>query len=315
MCHIVCSVYRSTDKLGILYRMRTSTSTIGRLSALLVMVLLGMSARAEGQSLSPAQLRVLFPCVGESVREELGAEGHYSRLVSRNGDFLLTPGTEYQAKITADLQAIDYSVGVEVVRIIPGAFSDLSPVDLANMLLELSTLAGLEYYSGSKGKMRTLFEQSYVVDNEADRNRIDDPSVDAVPADGNATVFQEDSVFGKNVSAIDYEVTGSTIHMVTTNLTTFSIGFVPIIRPERLRLHVLIYRADDYLIYYGNFAARALRVSSIEDRIHNSFYNRLVALYGWFEAKLGSYLITSARLRMSGRPDVARVDTLSEDVV
>jgi hypothetical protein len=266
--------------------MRSSASTFRILSTLLLIVLWSTSTRADEQSVSASDLRVLFPNVTEAVREEIGAKGQYSRLVSREDDFLLAPGVGNLAGITADLQSIEYTVGVEVVRIIPGAFGDLSTVDLANMLLEMSTLEGLEYYSDSKGKMRTLFEQSYMVDDGIERNRIPDPIVAAASAGGDATVFQEDSVFGENVNEIHYEVGGATIHMVTTNLTTFSIGLVPIIRPERLQLHLLLHKADGYLIYYGNFGARALRVHLFENRIHRSFYNRLVALYGWFEAKL-----------------------------
>ena len=94
--------------------------------------------------------------------------------------------------------------------------------------------------------------------------------------------------FGKNKLKITYMVTPSTIHMVTENMTTFSWGPIPLIRPGRLRMHVVIYKSEDLLLYYGNFGAKALRISILEKRIYNSFYNRLMALYGWFEGKLAS---------------------------
>ena len=74
--------------------------------------------------------------------------------------------------------------------------------------------------------------------------------------------------------------------MVTENLTPFTWMLIPLIKPGRLHMHVLIHMTDNFILYYGNFGAKALRISLFEKRIHNSFYNRLVALYGWFEQKL-----------------------------
>ncbi len=265
--------------------MKSRASIFGMFVALSMIYSASPIANAEHEPSNP-DLRVLFPLLDDSERNVLQSKGEFSRFVSGEGDFILIPGAELQAEIAADLRSIDYTIGVEVVNIIPGAFGDLSTVDLINMLLELSSLEGLEYFSASKDKMRTLFVQSYAVDSEADRTRIDDPIIDTLPANGRVTIFQEDKVFGKNVSVIDFEADSSTIHMITMNLTTFSYGFVPIILPERLRLHILLQKTDDYIIYYGNFAARALRINLFKDRIHNSFYNRLVALYGWFQSKL-----------------------------
>jgi hypothetical protein len=56
--------------------------------------------------------------------------------------------------------------------------------------------------------------------------------------------------------------------------------------PERsLHSHLLLIRSENYLVYYANFAAGAQYVSFFERRIQDSFYNRLVALEGWFLAK------------------------------
>jgi hypothetical protein len=74
--------------------------------------------------------------------------------------------------------------------------------------------------------------------------------------------------------------------MITKNITTFSWGLIPLIRPDRLRLNVVVYKADNFILYYGNFGAKAIKLSILNKRIYNSFYNRLVALYGWFEQKL-----------------------------
>ena len=113
-----------------------------------------------------------------------------------------------------------------------------------------------------------------------------DPIVDMVPIQSSILILQEDSTFGKNLNTVSFDVSSSVIHMVTENLSSFTWGPIPIIRPGSMHLHVVVLRMDNYIVYYGCFGAKALRVNLFENRIHNSFYNRLVALYGWFEDKL-----------------------------
>lgn len=241
---------------------------------------------AGGTAQEVEDLQSLFPKLAETELLDLLENGELTRFISKEEKPLLVPGTDLRDKITSDLEAIDYTVGVEVVNIIPQGYPNLSAVDLTNMLLEMSTLEGLEYYSASRDKMRTLFVQSYAIDDRENRERVDDPAITEVPSAGSVMVFQEDKTFGKNVNRIRFDANETTIHTITENETTFTWNLVPIIRSGNMHLHVVIYRAEDFIIYYGNFGAHALRVNMFLNKIHNSFYNRLVALYGWFEAKL-----------------------------
>ncbi len=236
----------------------------------------------------PAEIEALLPGLGKSEIDQLIDTGELSHMIEHDQGPLLVPGPDFRAAVKKDLEAIDYSIGVEVLNLIPGEYNDLDMITAANLLLEVSTLESLEYYSASRERMRTLFVQSYVIDDAVHENRVDDPTLDAIPASGELTMFQEDLTFGKNKLKINYVVTPATIHMVTENITTFSWGPIPLIRPGNLRLHVVIYKGENFLLYYGNFGAKALRIGILEKRIYNSFHNRLVALYGWFERKLSS---------------------------
>lgn len=255
-------------------------------SAVVVFFSAAPAVQADELPVSPADLELLLPALEAGQREELLATGELSRFFTQGEEVLLVPGEDKRAEIDADLQSINFSVGVEVIHIIPHAYTDHSTADLATKLLEISTLAGLEYYSQSKDRMRTLFERSFTVDGAEERTPVADRVIAQVPASGTITVFQEDTTFGENINTITYDADQSSIHMLTTNESTFSWGFVPIIRPGRLRSHVLLIRTDTYMIYYANFGAQALRVNLFRNRIHDSFYNRLLALQGWFEAKL-----------------------------
>ncbi|MBN1685826.1 MAG: hypothetical protein JW852_04180 [Spirochaetales bacterium] len=256
-----------------------------------------LSAMLLGSSASPgsadptakaAEMKTLLPHLDSERIEELLTRGELSHMIETDEGPLLVPGDDLRRLITGDLEAIDYTTGVEVLNIIPGDYDDFDTVAAANLLLELSTLEGLEYYSASRERMRTLFVQSYAIDSAENERRVDDPFIEEAPGGGSVIMFQEDMTFGKNKLRIAYNITPSTIHMVTENITTFSWGPVPLIKPGNLRLHALVYRGDNFTLYYGSFGAKAIRIGILEKRIYNSFYNRLVALYGWFQAKLSS---------------------------
>ncbi len=255
----------------------------------LCVLLLGhtaLPATADSSHADHNQLRDLLPALGEDRIEELIETGELSHMIEPDEGPELVPGEYYRRSIEKDLESVEYTVGVEVLNLMPANYGDFDTLTAGNLLLELSTLEGLEYYSSSRETMRTLFVQSFAIDDAEGGNRIADPAVDTVPAAGEVFMFQEDMTFGKNRLRIDYRITDSTIHMVSKNITTFSWGPIPLIRPDRLRLHVFVYKTDNFILYYGNFGAKAIDISILRKRIYNSFYNRLLALYGWFEEKL-----------------------------
>ncbi len=242
---------------------------------------------AGADSLTPrSEIEELLPGLNSVQIEELFEQGELLHTITPEEGPRLVPGQQFARSITADFESIDYTIGVEVLNIIHRENNELNVAAAANLLLELSTLKGLEYYSASREKMYTLFVQSYPIDDPETENRIPDPVVTEVPAGGSVTLFQQDKTFGKNKLALTYDVTESTIHMVTENITRFNWGLIPLMKPGRLHMHILIHLTENFILYYGNFGAKALRIRLFEKRINESFYNRLVALYGWFEQKL-----------------------------
>jgi uncharacterized protein DUF6675 len=266
-----------------------STSAYRRATLLLVAASLCLAAIPSVANETPITLEALedvLPALDPAQRQQLLTTGELSRAFTRGDNLALVPTEGMRAEMEAGMESIEFTVGVEVLFLISEPYSGYPTENLAGKLLEMSTLAGTEYYSESRGKMRTLFVDSYTVDNGQDRSRIPDTVIDELPASGTAHVYQQDTTFGWNSNTIAYDVETSSIHMLTTNDAAFSWGFIPIIRSGRLQSHLLILRTETFMVYYANFGARALRVSLFEKRILDSFYNRLFALQNWFEAKL-----------------------------
>jgi hypothetical protein len=155
----------------------------------------------------------------------------------------------------------------------------------ANTLLAVHGLEGLEYYSISHRRMRTLFERSFVIADEASREPLPDPEVSQLPSSGELLVYQRDLTFGDNVFTLTYSATESAIHLRFRNRTPFRYGPFRIVTPGNMEMHVYLVAIDTGVHYYGIFGAKSINIRVIADRIHRSFYNRLLALYEWYATR------------------------------
>lgn len=232
------------------------------------------------------ELERVLPALTAEQREELLATGELSRTLTEGDTLALVPTTQQASTMDAGFAEIGYTVGVEVLFLLPDTREQYTMAQLATKLLGVSTLGGVQYYSASRGRMRTLIDDSYTIDSAEYLNRIPDTVVTDNPSDGIVHVFQRDTTFGWNANTITYSVDESSFSMMTTNDSAFDWAFIPIIQAGHLHSYLLLIRSENFMVYYANFGARALSVNFFERRIHDSFYNRIVALKGWFEAKL-----------------------------
>jgi hypothetical protein len=232
------------------------------------------------------RVRRLVPGLTIAEAEQLIIEGELAI------PYGLEPGTDvssrlapaYRAAIRSDLQRLEPKIGVEVLFLVDSPES-VHGVDaqLFTTLQSFSTMEGIEYYSASRDRMRTLFHESYVIPNPENRERLPDPLTRTLPEQDRIYVFQRDSSFGENVLELTYTASESAIRLRMRNLTQmYYMGFIPAVGPQELGMNLVVYPLGDKLLFYGNSGARPISLLGMESRVQRSFYNRLVALYDWF---------------------------------
>lgn len=222
----------------------------------------------------------------KAYKSELFLNGEISKYYSGKEIPELIPGKSLSSEIQDDLRSINANVGVEALFLYPLNDIRKEKEVFFTKLLNISGMEGLEYYSASRQKIWLLFEQSYTIDNPDSGIEIPDPVIDSVPNKGITYVFQKDTTFGSNISSLTYLASDNAIRMTITNITPYKYGIIRIIRPGNMHLHVAIYLLDDYLLYYGTFGARSGNYFLFEKKIHESFLNRLKALFGWYSSNL-----------------------------
>jgi len=156
--------------------------------------------------------------------------------------------------------------------------------ELFNRVAALSTLAGIQYFSASRGAMITFYETSHVIDNPRNRSPIADPSFAEPPERFVMYAHQRDLTFGSNVYRFEYRSGADFILFTQENLTAMTAGIIPAIGRNRFRMVIAVIDAGDSLLIYAAAMTRVASAFGMGDRIGNSFNNRLVAVLQWFSA-------------------------------
>jgi hypothetical protein len=158
-----------------------------------------------------------------------------------------------------------------------------------NVLVSISTLAGIEYYSQSRGRMRTFYEKSSVINDPRQKAVQADPvfSADELPPTLTLYARQKDLSFGDNVYRYDYLIGNEAIIFTQKNCNTISYGIVPIAAKEKLCVIAAVIDADEYFLIYAASMTKAPGFSSLKKKAGDSFSSRAEALIKWFTARVG----------------------------
>jgi hypothetical protein len=204
----------------------------------------------------------------------------------------LIPDVSARGEIEARIRELELTVGTEVLSVYRNEAVDFdspeSRLQIYNILRSMSTMEGIEYYSASRERMRTLFSGSYVVDGPDAEKRLPDPVVREIPAYSKLYVLQEDLTFGENIYAMEFRYSGDYFLLDSTNLTTMHYFFFPMVKPENSVTLILLIPAGEEILFYGAVGAHTMRLLGLARSREDSFYNRLKAIYGWFTERMSA---------------------------
>jgi hypothetical protein len=191
--------------------------------------------------------------------------------------------------VEAVYRDLDPSVIVETLYIYKkppdaekNAISDAELAELFNGTLAMSTLAGIQYFSATRGSMRTFYETSSVIDGPSTKKSLPDPVYTRPPAELTIYARQKDMTFGDNIYQYDFYTAAGTMIFIQQNLTSLTYGIIPAVGKNKLRSVVAVLDAGDQLLVYAASMAKAASLMGMNNRIGNSFANRADAILAWF---------------------------------
>jgi len=152
---------------------------------------------------------------------------------------------------------------------------------IAAIMRSLSRLEGIEYFSTSRQKMRTLYASSYAVSDPETRVKIPDPT--AGSADGQIVyAVQRDLTFGEYLYRYDYRQTPDSVAFYSRNEEGLKYAFVKLINPDRLRVSRVVKDLGSHLLIYSLTRVDFFALPGVEGKINASFTTRADAIYKWF---------------------------------
>lgn len=160
--------------------------------------------------------------------------------------------------------------------------------ELQNILRKVSQMKGIEYFSPSRQKMRLLYKQSYAInDPQNTQEPIRDPIISSLSLkDDKVYIFQEDLTFGKNIYLWTYSSNYRNICLSSVNITPLKYWGFSLVNPEGLKTMIFVIPFSEEILFYSLSYAKTIKFLGLEKSKKESFYQRMEALFHWFENQL-----------------------------
>jgi hypothetical protein len=231
--------------------------------------------------------------VGAGLVEELEASNPITEVQHKNFNPRLMPrNAQLRRLIDEAMEALEPTLFVESLYrykkpawAAPGNWTRAERTKLYNTCLSISSLAGIEYFSASRNRMRIFYESSTVIDGPDTKRPLGDIVSEDPPAEQQIYARQKDLTFGDNLYRYLYYANADSLLFVQENLSNLSVGPITVVGKNRLRSVVAVLDAGDSLLVYVASMARAASFPGMAARAGRSFSNRAEAILAWFAAR------------------------------
>lgn len=170
--------------------------------------------------------------------------------------------------------------------------------ELALILGSVHGMEGLEYWSASRQRMRTLYAEAYRVESLSNRTKLPDPqgAQDSLPPFlGDFHAYLRDLTFGGNIFDYSIKVASSSLSMANANATTMRYLLIPLIPPRSIKTNIIIIPCGEGLLVH--FLSTMEVIDIVAGRVFESAGNKSLAILGWFAEKTAAAGLT-AELRL-----------------
>ena len=229
--------------------------------------------------------------VGVEIANQLISQGSIDAVTDEGNAYpSLIPNNEFiENLINRHWEEMEPSLYAESLKLYSKPQSSTWTKDeklaLLNEYLALSSLAGMKYYSKTKGKMRVLYEESDVIDDPENKKIIKDPVYPHCPDSLIVFTRQKDTTFGENIYRYNYYCRPDVLVFTQENLSTMNYGILPLIGKNKLCSVISVIDMEEYLLIHILSIAKASPASWMKKRVQDSFSNRANALMDWFAEK------------------------------
>ena len=227
-------------------------------------------------------IKLFFNNISDEDIKTLIESGMVDNFPESLEDFKFIPDISSKKEISDTIKKLKFNIASECLFFIP--FKKENQNSRKNALIDAFTIAtnieklkGVKYYSVSSKGEKVLFEKSEIISGKVLY------PITEIPASHLITAKIEDSTFGNNKYKIEYKSSSESIMMKMSNIDRLFFAFFPVVGKESLLFNIVIIPGEEGFFLYINGISKTVDTESINKRITQSVYNRLVALYNWFK--------------------------------
>ncbi|HQQ51282.1 MAG TPA: hypothetical protein PLZ29_08805 [Spirochaetota bacterium] len=183
------------------------------------------------------------------------------------------------------------TLGIEALYIFPkhnnikNFYTSARKLYIINVLHATSTMEGMQYYSQSKGKMSTLFEKSYMINNKT-MARVPDPKISVLKPEYSFYALQKDNILGQNIYYYTITIYSKYIMFTVQNSTAITYGLLTLINKEKFKLYGFIVEDRENINIYLVYSINTRHLLIPIQKLTISLQNRADAIALWIYKRL-----------------------------
>lgn len=199
-------------------------------------------------------------------------------------EFQLIPEFGFSDRIRSDILEHGTVFLVEFLYRLPELPPEIQTTrEIANLILDVETLEGIEYWSGWRKRMHPYIRKSYRVENLGSKKPL--PPLVLTGEDESASFiqYQKDTTFGNGWYRIDVEQSDDSVLMTTLNLTELKALTKKTAEAGGVLVQMAVIPHNDHVVLYCVVGlSKFPDVGWSQGGIAGSFNHRISALEAWF---------------------------------
>jgi hypothetical protein len=153
-----------------------------------------------------------------------------------------------------------------------------------NALRKINTLKGQKYFSATRGKPTVMFEEASRIAGENNFKKQNDPPYTAtVPPEETIFIMVNDTNFGNCYYRAEIRTDRNGVKYSLSNFRSLNYLLVPVIKPEKLQIHLYLEPLDGGLLVYGLTGVSTADFAENHADIPSMITKRLDVIYGWID--------------------------------
>ncbi len=157
---------------------------------------------------------------------------------------------------------------------------------IINVLHSVNSMQGIQYYSHTRKKLRTLFEKSYIIQYPS-LKQANDPVVKNLQQTYTFYILQKDKTFGEVPYRYTIYQKPDFILLKTENVSTIKYSMIPVVDKRKFKFFMFILDKGEDIALYCVYSIDIIGDKALPlQKVKDSLYHRSDAIIAWFYTKL-----------------------------